>query len=147
LSEQEKKFSQVSLDGVGPTSRRAVWGRKNEEYLADFINIARRSLTEQEFRLFRMHFLLGGDWRFCTARLGLNRGEFFHAVYRVEQKLGRAYRETEPYALYPFHDYFYATGRARAAAAPAHVPVVVPLRPPTKPVAPQGPPGVQLKAA
>jgi hypothetical protein len=53
-----------------------------------------------------MHFLGGADWRACTRALGLDRGNFFHAVYRIEQKLGRVFFEIQPYALYPLREYF-----------------------------------------
>jgi hypothetical protein len=36
----------------------------------------------------------------------IDRGLFFHTVYRVEEKLGRAFVETEPYGLFPVDDYF-----------------------------------------
>jgi hypothetical protein len=37
----------------------------------------------------------------------MDRGNFFHAVYRIEQKLGRVFRELEPYALFPVNEYFH----------------------------------------
>jgi hypothetical protein len=36
----------------------------------------------------------------------MERGDFFHAVYRIEQRLGRVFAELEPYALYPLSEYF-----------------------------------------
>ena len=92
-------------------TRPSTWGRKDEEYIADFTLIARRHLTEEEHRLFRYHFLLGADWKLCSRKLGMERGNFFHAVYRIEQKLGRVFRELEPYALYPLDDYFHGALR------------------------------------
>jgi hypothetical protein len=47
----------------------------------------------------------------------MDRGIFFHAVYRIEQKLGRAFREVTPYPLFPLDDYFHGPSRA----APAQV--------------------------
>ncbi|HWZ34044.1 MAG TPA: hypothetical protein VNX18_22050 [Bryobacteraceae bacterium] len=81
-------------------------GAQDEEHIADFCLIAHRSLDEFENRLFRYHFLLGADWKLCSRRLGIDRGNFFHAVYRIEQKLGRVFRELEPYALFPVDEYF-----------------------------------------
>jgi hypothetical protein len=86
-----------------------VFGRKNSEFMADFELIARRTLTIQENQLFRFHFLLGADWRLCCRRLKMARGAFFHAVYRIESKLGRAFRETEPYGIFPLDEYFGGT--------------------------------------
>jgi hypothetical protein len=81
-------------------------GRKNEEFSADFYLISKRTLTGEEFRIFKYHFLLGADWRLCCRKLKTDRGDFFHSVYRIEQKLGRAFRETRPFALYPIDEYF-----------------------------------------
>lgn len=80
--------------------------RKKEEFMADFCLIAKRTLNDLESRVFRYHFLLGADWRLCTRQLKIDRGTFFHVVYRIEEKLGRAFAETEPYALFPLDDYF-----------------------------------------
>lgn len=83
-----------------------MYDRKFEEYAADFILIARRTLDDAEYRLFKFHYLLGADWKLCCARLRMDRGSFFHAVYRVQQKLGRAFRETQPYGIFPVYQYF-----------------------------------------
>jgi hypothetical protein len=32
-------------------------------------------------------------WKLCCRQLGTDRGNFFHAVYRIEQKLGRVFAE------------------------------------------------------
>jgi hypothetical protein len=39
----------------------------------------------------------------------MDRGNFFHAVYRIQQQLGRAFRETKPFALFPLDEYFGGT--------------------------------------
>jgi hypothetical protein len=36
----------------------------------------------------------------------MERGDFFHEVYRIQKKLGRIYRELQPYALFPLDEYF-----------------------------------------
>ena len=56
--------------------------------------------------MFRFHFLLGADWKLCCRQLKMERGDFFHALYRIQQKLGRVFRELEPYPLYPLDEYF-----------------------------------------
>lgn len=87
------------------------------EYLADFLLVSRRHLDDWEWRLFHLHMLEGRPWHQCAGKLGVDRGNFFHAVYRIESRLGRAMRETEPYPLYPFADYFNPPcGRARGVA-------------------------------
>jgi hypothetical protein len=129
--EQERHLSRVSLEPHVGRSRPSTWGRKDEEFIADFCLVSRRTLDHFEHRLFRYHFLLGADWRLCTRKLGLDRGNFFHAVYRVEQKLGRVFRELQPYPLFPLDEYFHGpsrltpgrmvTGAPRLSARPAHL--------------------------
>ena len=105
---KEKQISMVSLQYCesGKGGGRRTWGRRDEEYVADFCLIAKRTLTESEHQLFRFHFLLGADWRLCCRRLEMDRGLFFHAVYRIQQKLGLVFRELQPYALFPLDEYF-----------------------------------------
>lgn len=126
--------------------RRMVWGRKIEEYIADFYLISKRTLTPREWRVFQAHFLLGADWRLCCRQLAISKGDFFHLVYSCQEKLGRAFREISPYSLFPLDEYFKSTLRwrnpaslweaywARDAARTAHLaPKVVPIRPPLRP--------------
>ena len=89
------------------------WSRKNEEYMADFELIVRRTLTPEEHRIFRYHYLLGADSRLCCRKLGMEKGSFFHVIYRIQHKLGQAFRETEPYGLYPTDEYFVTMIRDR----------------------------------
>jgi hypothetical protein len=105
--------SRVSLEANPGRHRKAVWGLKNEEYIADFCLVSRRTLTEDQHRLFRYHFLLGADWNLCCRKLKMDRGSFFHEVYRIEEKLGRTFRELEPHALFPLDEYFNSTGRCK----------------------------------
>jgi hypothetical protein len=108
--------------------RPMTWGRKDEEYIADFYLISRRTLDEFEHRLFRCHFLLGADWKLCARTLGIDRGNFFHAVYRIEQKLGRVFREVEPYALFPVDEYFHGPSRfGPAGGGPKELKTPVPI--------------------
>jgi hypothetical protein len=104
----------VTLDFRPGSEGRRSYSRKREEFLADFCIISRRALDELEQRIFRYHFLLGADWRLCCRQLHMDRGLFFHIVYRIQQKLGRAFAETEPYPLYPIADYFAGTTRPAA---------------------------------
>jgi len=100
-------MSRVSLEHTGSGgARRYTWGRKDEEYIADFTLVSRRTLTTDEYTIFKYHFLLGADWKLCCRKLKMDRGNFFHAVYRIQQKLGKVFRELEPYALYPLDEYF-----------------------------------------
>jgi len=49
--------------------------------------------------------------------MNLDRGAFFHEAYRIEQKLGRTFRELQPYALFPLDEYFNGSGRQPVGAA------------------------------
>ena len=119
---QEKYVSRISLEPHAGRQRPSTWGRKDEEYIADFCLVARRVLDEAEHRLFRFHFILGADWKLCARKLSLDRGNFFHAVYRIEQKLGRVFRELEPYSLFPLDEYFHGPARMGPMAASSNRP-------------------------
>ena len=98
--------SVVNFEPCHGSERRALFSRKSEEYIADFTLVAKRLLDEEDYRLFRFYFLLGTDWKLCCNRLKMDRGHFFHTVYRIEHTLGRGFREVEPYALFPVDEYF-----------------------------------------
>jgi hypothetical protein len=127
---REKYVSKVSLDTLASKSHRGSWSRKNEEYAADFCLVSKRNLTEAEYSILRYHFLLGADWKMCCRKFQMDRGNFFHAVYRIQQKLGRVFRELEPYALFPVDEYF--NGPVRGVTSCLPVDRVVPIRPPVR---------------
>lgn len=138
---KEKHMSHVRLDIVGGRDRRMAWGRRDEEFIADFCLVSKRYLNEEEHKLFRFHFLLGADWKLCCRQLKMDRGSFFHAVYRVQRKLGRVFRELQPYALYPLDEYFGGSTRQDLTETPNNV-IAMPtsktrdsLRPPLRRVA------------
>lgn len=98
--------SRVRLDAGRGKLGRNCWSMRNQEFVADFCLVSRRFLNDEEYALFKYHYLLGKEWRFCSQRLGIDRGRFFHAAYRIQQKLGRAFAELRPYALHPLMEYF-----------------------------------------
>lgn len=134
--QQEKHISRVRLEQVANgKEHRQTWGMKDEEYMADFLLVTRRSLDETEYKLFNYHYLLGADWKLCCRRLGMERGDFFHEVYRIQRKLGRIYRELQPYCLFPLDEYFGGTvrsGRPKAVANVVQMPVRSRLLPPIR---------------
>jgi len=85
------------------------FSRKREEFVADFCLIAERELNPEDYRIFRYFFLLRADWKLCSRFTGLDRGNCFHAIYRVEEKLGRCFAEMKPYPLYPTDEYMGGT--------------------------------------
>ncbi|HWB99941.1 MAG TPA: hypothetical protein VG672_24705 [Bryobacteraceae bacterium] len=103
---REAYIGRVNLDFCRGKDRCRTFGRKNEEYIADFCLVSKRHLDELEYKIFRFHFLLGADWKLCCRQMHIDRGTFFHAVYRIEQRLGRAFRELQPYSLFPLDEYF-----------------------------------------
>jgi hypothetical protein len=124
---QERHLSKISIEPhTGPT-RAYNWGQKDEEYIADFCLVSRRTLDDLEHRLFRYHFLLGADWKLCSRKLGMERGNFFHAVYRIEHQLGRIFRELEPYPLFPLDEYFYGPSRINAGSGVREIQPAVPV--------------------
>lgn len=132
----EKHISRVRIEQVNGKDHRQIWGMKNEEFMADFCKVAERNLDEMQYRIFRFHFLLGADWKLCCRRLGMDRGNFFHEVYRIQQKLGRVFRELQPFALFPLDEYFGGTVRSgpikgnllRMPSPGKHKPLVPPLK-------------------
>ncbi|MBI1896328.1 MAG: hypothetical protein HYZ57_00515 [Acidobacteria bacterium] len=112
----------VDLERNAGADGRIYYGRKNQEYVADFCLVARRSLTPGEYRVFKYRYLLGADWRLCSKRLKIDRGTLFHIIYRIEQRLGRTFRELEPYALYPLSDYFGLRDPRAAKFVPGDMP-------------------------
>ncbi len=127
----EVNRGQVTYERCGNHGNRGIkavsgYSMKNEEFMADFVltsfrvlndgktrsQLTAESLTPSaDWRLFTVHFLLGADWRTSCLHLGLGRGQFFHAVYRVEETLGNAFREVAPFALFPIDEYFSAGSR------------------------------------
>jgi len=127
---REKYISRVTLDPVPGKDRRGSWGRKSEEFAADFCLVSKRTLDEQEYALFRYHFLLGADWKLCCRKLKTDRGNFFHSVYRIEQKLGRVFRELEPYSLYPISEYLHGPAKGVGSCLASNN--ILPIRPPLR---------------
>ncbi len=108
---KEKYISRVSLESNPGKQRRSVWGLKDEEFVADFCLVTKRTLSKRDHFIFKFHYLYGADWKLCCRRMGLDRGTFFHDVYRIEQILGKTFRELKPHALFPVDEYFNSTTR------------------------------------
>ena len=104
-SRMEALSSCVPTAVIGGKESHFTWGMKNEEFSADFYLLAKRVLDAQHFRVFQLHIIDGWDWRYCCERLGINRGAFFHAVYRLQEAVGLAAVELRPYPLYPIDEY------------------------------------------
>jgi hypothetical protein len=104
----------------GKTNAR-IWGHKNLEYVADFAAVARHALGEGtlEHRVFKAHYLLGADCPLVCRQLGID-VDTFHAICdSIRYRLGRALRETEPFALHPVSEYFSSGYRHEPSALPS----------------------------
>jgi hypothetical protein len=123
-----------------PRYRRSGHTRKREEFAADFYLTAVRTLTDPaELNLFKYHYCYGADFKLCCQKLGLTRGNFFHACYRVEHKLGKVFQDLKPFALFPTDEYFQVVIGRNVDIRPTPIPHAVhangvPLRPPLRPV-------------
>jgi hypothetical protein len=126
---QPPRLTEASMEHVIGAATNYNWGHKDQEYAADFCLLTRRSLSKADYRIFKYHFLLGADWRLCCRKLKLDRGTFFHQLYRIEAKLGRVYRETQPYSLFPIYDYFHGPRKNVARSSPYSF-KIRPIRPP-----------------
>ena len=74
-------------------------GYKRIEFAVDFERAAQESLDRKHLEIFRQHFLCRKPWHRCAA----NRGQFFHAVYRIEKLVGRAVCDRD---MFPTSRYF-----------------------------------------
>jgi hypothetical protein len=126
---KEKFMSKVSLVPCHGKDQKMTYARLDEDYIADFSKVSRNALDNVEYNIFRYHFLLGADWRLCCRQMNIDRGTYFHTLYRIQHKLGRVYRELQPYALYPISEYF-AGGLDKGNLA------IMPLRHKRKPLQP-----------
>ena len=98
----------VNVAGLGKRAQRQPGGFTFalENYLSDFVLVAKRVLAIEDFRLFKRAYLSGVEWNRAHEAVGMNRTHFIHVCNRVEAALGRAYSETQPFALFPLDAYF-----------------------------------------
>lgn len=119
-----------STAAQGRSTQRIHYGFPNEEYCTDFLNVAKRVLGGHShggqpdtplYQIFKWHFLHGADFRLVNRQLGraIDDRNLFHDFYRIEEQLGRAFAETEPYALWPLDEYFGGTTREKAVSKEA----------------------------
>ena len=131
-------------------------GYRSVEFMCDFHLACKRALNPAEWRIFSAHYLLGADWVLCTRQLGIpcqthnDKKNFFEACYRIEAKLGRVFRDLQPFALWTCNEYFCEKQRG-AKIAPTPVkdaePSYRPLRPPLAQRQPRTPANVAVMPA
>lgn len=118
----------------GPINRVRMF---ENHFAVDFEIIARRTLSQADYQLFRWVYLLGADWKLLrrTLKTGMTESEFRHHCAWVEETLAHAFCETRPYALWPMDEY---NSRRKPGAPPvAALPAIpgqryAPLRPPLR---------------
>jgi hypothetical protein len=76
-----------TIDGTSIQEGYRVPGHRAVEFIADVDLTARRILAPKDLALFNYHLRAGHDWRWCCARVGLDRGNFYHRVYAILAKL------------------------------------------------------------
>lgn len=108
---RKESIRRPNLEHTSSPHGKLAWARKDEEFTADFLLVAKRSLNETEHRIFNYHYLLGADWRLCCRKMKMEKGVFFHLLYRLTAKLGKTFVELQPYPLYPLSEYFYGEFR------------------------------------
>lgn len=91
---------------ANPVKMSNVYSRIPQEYVGDFYLTTKRVLNEREWKLINFHHLLGADWKMCCKKLKMDKGNFYHALYRIEAYLGRVYADMQPYGLFPLDQYF-----------------------------------------
>jgi hypothetical protein len=108
----------VQYERVGHAQGRCaiIASFKRAEYAADFVLLARRALADRpiEWAVFEAYHVAELEWMDAIPRVNqtlhlarpLNRGNFFHAVYRTEEIIGSTLLRTQPYSLYPPRAYF-----------------------------------------
>lgn len=109
----------VAWEFCGGQNGYRMYSRKREEFIADFCLISQRTLDDFEYKLLRYHYLLGGDSKLCCQHFQLDRGTYFHSIYRIENRLGRVFAEVKPYPLYPLDEYFGGSVRRDGRKGPA----------------------------
>lgn len=111
--EEKISISSSAAERMQLPRRLGPWGRKNEEYLADFDLLVKHALTKPEYRVFRAYFYVGWPWDLCMREFNLDRGKFYRVIYKAEEKAGEAFLLTEPYGIYPLDEYFHSTRERR----------------------------------
>lgn len=108
--------------------------RPTEEFLADVLIVARRALKNQPQLLdcFNLVFVSGHPLQNVLRKLGCSERRLRDYLDTVRSVVGKAFVETQPYALYPLEIYFGNHYTVAPQPFPAHKvdrnPVRAPLR-------------------
>ena len=81
-SGNEKEMCRASLEANPGRVRHYCWGWKDEEFVADFCLVSRRTLEDFEYLIFKYHYLLGADWKLCCRKLDMPRSNLYKKIER-----------------------------------------------------------------
>jgi hypothetical protein len=79
---------------------------RDAEYRADFCLIAKRVLVPRDLKILVEHLLGDNPYRPVAAAVSLDKGNFFHRVYAIEERVGRAFLDAAPHSVWPVAAYF-----------------------------------------
>jgi len=116
--EQFKQSATTASTGI--VTQGITCSRPTEDFAADFTLVGNRVLADRPLlqQVFQMYFLECDKWTvvalrneltlpvFLSRRMKINNNLLFRRVFEVKVILGRAFRELQPYALYPLKEYF-----------------------------------------
>jgi len=91
------------LPSVARRPRRGGFAMLDQELAADVHLIARRTLDARDFTVYVLACEHGVTWRVGCQLTRLDRGNWFHRVYSLQRRLGRAFLA---YGLYPLGKYY-----------------------------------------
>lgn len=120
-----RQFYEAEASGASNSAHRKNFSMPYQEFAADVELIARRTLTARDLLFFRQYYIQGIDWKAIGAKVGkTKKGGWFNHLGIIQARLGRAFSETQPYALFPIDEYISSSRpdkplslKARVAAA------------------------------
>jgi hypothetical protein len=133
-----KHLSQATLERSRGKNAAWAWTRPHENYISDFLAVARRALGEGtlEYRIFTARYVLGAAPALICAQMQMNRPTLEGMLDDIRARLGQAFSETQPFPLYPPAAYFTAsTVPVQATITTPAVRQFVPVRPSLAPAA------------
>lgn len=133
MEQMERGAPILNCGGLGRRAQRqpGAFSFTLECYLADFVLVAKRVLSGDEFRFFSAAYLSGVDWKLAHGAVNMTRAQFMYVCKQMEPRLGRAFLECEPFSLLPDQYFTRPAPGTRTPAFPGKVaPRYQPLVPP-----------------
>ena len=101
----------ITFDFVsgGNQAKHITWSRLNEDYIADFTSLARRTLPAHLSLIFRLRFLLNAAPELIQTRATISRRTYYSHLNEIQRTMGHAILNQSPYSLFPPSTYFGTT--------------------------------------